>query len=397
MQNQRGLAILAALALGGCNGGDVSPGPSVSDSAESGGTTEAATTSDASTTGDTIATGGGSGETAGLQAEIDCADPPPAAVGAEYDHQLRLVDDGGVSWTWSVTGLPAGMTLDPLTGRLSGAPTEEGNFEIDVTVTHPDGDGTGVCTIDVGAQLAVDFDALGSPCITPDDNLEDFVTGGDGSPLRCATPGGPGEGRIPDGITVDPDSCAAVGTTDDTYGTWAWITQVEQSGLRVSVPYCWTIAEQAAGAYTIVANHSGGTDNALEPAVRTFVPGDPLSFGGSGDPTFYVTQDTALAPMHYHYSFMVAASPFGDCGLDDCYGLDPTDVVRNAADEVIGFSHELYALGGPLGDAFADRPWIFTVRTFYCIADNSVDCNDANSPANGNGELRFSVIYRPEP
>jgi hypothetical protein len=397
-QNQRrSSALSAALALAGCNDADVSPGVSVSESAESGdATTGMPTTTDASTTFDTLMTGGGSGDTAGLAADIDCADPPPAAVGAEYDHQLQLVDDHGVSWTWSVTGLPDGMALAPLTGRLTGAPTEEGSFDIEVSVTNPDGAGMGTCTIDVAAQLAVDFDALGAPCITPDVDLEDFITGGDGSPLRCTTSGGSGEGRIPDGITVDPDSCVAQGTTDDTYGTWAWITQVEQSGLRMPVPFCWTIDEQAPGAYTIVGNHSGGMDNALEPAVRTFVPGDPIAFGGGGDPIFYVTQDTPLNPIHFHFSFNVAASPFGDCGVADCYGLDPTDIVMNMAGERIGFSHELFALGGPLDDAFADRPWVFTVRTFYCIADNTVDCNNDNYLANGNGELRFSAIFFPE-
>lgn len=220
--------------------------------------------------------------------------------------------------------------------------------------------------------------------------------GGDGSPLRCTTPGGMGNGRIPEGITVDPDSCVAEGVTSDTYGTWAFITQVEQSGLRVPVPYCWTVDEQAPGAYTIVVDHSGGTDNALQPAVGSFVVGDPIAFGGGGDPFFRITQDTPLNPIHFHFSFNVASSPFGDCGMDNCYSLDPTDVIMDDDGGRIGFSHELTAFGGPVSEDFAGRPWIFTVRTFYCLADNDVDCNDANHQANGNGELRFSAIYFPE-
>ena len=388
----------AVLVLCACNDTDLSPGVSGSASATGGGsTTGDGTTSDASTTVDTIATGSGSGGTAGLMAEIDCAEPPAAAVGAEYDHQLALVDDQGVSWTWAVAGLPPGMAVAPLTGRITGVPTEEGSFELDVTVTHPDGQGVGTCTIEVGSQLAIDFDALGGPCITPADAIEDFIVGGDGSPLHCTTPPGTGNGRIPDGIAVDPDSCAAEGSTSDSYGTWAWITLVEQSGLRVPVPYCWTVEEQAPGAYTVTGDHSGGTDNALEPAVGTVVPGDPISFGGDGDPIFRVTQATPLNPIHFHFSFSVAASAFGDCGMTDCYGLDPTTVILNASDERIGFSHELTALGGPVAEDFADRPWIFSVRTFYCIADNDVDCNDANYMRNGNGELRFSAIYFPTP
>jgi hypothetical protein len=398
-QVQRKVSFVCVALAVGCNDADPSPGQSISDSAPSGdATTEEPTATDGSTTmgTGTLGSGTGSGGTAGLVAEIDCAEPPAAAVDAEYDHQLALVDDHGVSWTWAVSGLPPGMTLAPLTGRLSGAPTEEGSFEIEVTVSHPEGDGMGTCTIDVAPRLSIDFDALGGPCVTPDVSIEDFVVGGDGSPLHCTTPGGSGEGRLPTGIVVDPDSCAATGTADDDYGTWAWITRVEQSGLRVPVPYCFTIEEQDPGAYTIVGDHSGGTDNALQPAMRTFVPGEPLAFGGDGDPLFVVTQDSALAAIHFHYAFNVAASPFGDCGRSDCFGLDPSVVVMNGDGDRVGFSHELWALGDPPPEELEDRPWVFTLRTFYCISDNETDCNDANYEANGNGELRFSAIFFPE-
>ena len=265
-----------------------------------------------------------------------------------------------------------------------------------ITVTHADGSGTGMCTISVGDELSVDFDALGAPCITEADDINDYLIGGDGSPVTCGTPGGSGEGRIPDGIGVNEDSCAIEGTTDDTYGTWVWITQIRQSGLRVPVPYCYTIDEQNEGAYSVTGSHSGGTDNHLEPAVGTFAPGQPISFGGDGDPLFRVVQETELSPLHFHYSFQIAASPFGDCGLEDCLGLDPTTVVSNMMDENIGFTHELYALGDAVPEEFEDRPWVWTVETFYCLADNNLDCNDDNYLANGNGELRFGVIMLPE-
>jgi hypothetical protein len=390
------LLLLGVLALAACNnGGDVSPGVSAGPEG-TGSTSGGSGSTSGGSTFDTLDTDGGSGGTAGLMPQIDCADPPLAAVGAAYDHELALVDDLGVSWTWSATGLPPGLAMGPLGGDISGSPEEEGDFEVQVTVAHADDTGTTSCTISVGAALSVDLEALGAPCITEDDDVNDFVVGGDGSPLTCSTPGGPGEGRIPDGIGVGEDSCAIEGTTDDAYGTWVWITQLRQSGLRVPVPYCYTIEDQPPGAYTITGSHSGGTDNHLEPAVVTFGPGEPLSYGGDGDPLFSVVQETPLAPLHFHFSFSIAASPFGDCGLDDCFGLTPTTVLTNASDENIGFSHELFALGDTVPREFEDRPWVFTLETFYCLADNGTDCNDDNFLANGNGELRFGVIMVPE-
>ncbi|NLH69043.1 MAG: hypothetical protein GX454_02500 [Brooklawnia sp.] len=61
---------------------------------------------------------------------------PPASVGVEYSHTLAA-SGGHAPYTWEVTGLPAGLSLND--GVISGTPTASGTFEVGVKVTDSDG------------------------------------------------------------------------------------------------------------------------------------------------------------------------------------------------------------------------------------------------------------------
>ena len=63
---------------------------------------------------------------------------PEAMVGAGYS--VSLAGSGGAApYTWSLTGLPAGLTLNPGTGVISGVPTTTGTFTVTVRIADAGG------------------------------------------------------------------------------------------------------------------------------------------------------------------------------------------------------------------------------------------------------------------
>jgi len=59
--------------------------------------------------------------------------PPAAVQGQAYSFQFTATG-GQTPYSWSATGLPAGLTLST-GGLLSGTPTANGSFSVTVTVT----------------------------------------------------------------------------------------------------------------------------------------------------------------------------------------------------------------------------------------------------------------------
>lgn len=57
----------------------------------------------------------------------------PAQVGQPYD-QLLVAQGGSGALTWSATGLPSGLGINPATGQISGIPAVGGDFNVSVLV-----------------------------------------------------------------------------------------------------------------------------------------------------------------------------------------------------------------------------------------------------------------------
>ena len=63
---------------------------------------------------------------------------PPTARAAEVAMPLELgasASGGKAGYTWSASNLPAGLSLDPASGRISGRPSAAGSFPVKLTVT----------------------------------------------------------------------------------------------------------------------------------------------------------------------------------------------------------------------------------------------------------------------
>jgi hypothetical protein len=72
------------------------------------------------------------------------ATPPPEEIPADEPFTWTPQTLGGVGpYTYEITSeqdLPAGLTLDPDTGTISGTPTESGTFVVTITVTDSQGE-----------------------------------------------------------------------------------------------------------------------------------------------------------------------------------------------------------------------------------------------------------------
>src|SRR3954470_17925534 len=61
--------------------------------------------------------------------------PLPTGVSGQYYPGYTFTASGGsATYTWTATGLPSGLTLDPLTAELTGATSAIGTFPINVKV-----------------------------------------------------------------------------------------------------------------------------------------------------------------------------------------------------------------------------------------------------------------------
>ncbi|GGF42590.1 hypothetical protein GCM10011519_15550 [Marmoricola endophyticus] len=75
---------------------------------------------------------------AGRALELVGADLPAGLVGKAYSASLAA-RGGKAPYTWSASGLPGGLTINPSTGTISGTPTAQASAKVTVTVTDSRG------------------------------------------------------------------------------------------------------------------------------------------------------------------------------------------------------------------------------------------------------------------
>ena len=334
--------------------------------------------------------------------DLDCEAFPLGAVGADYDHtpEVSSMDDG--TRTWIAETLPEGLEIDESSGRISGSPTTAGTTSVDFTVMDSSGMAATTCDIVINDALDVDQALVLDEvpfCLRPgEQTLLDLVVDetGDGTPIRCDSDGGTGNGRRPAGISVNAETCAIEGTiTDDRLGTWVFIVRGTQSGAEVFVPYC--VTNDAPGGYDVTVDHSAlsdnGIDSTLVPVFRTFNPDAALAVGTDDDPLFTITSpDDCGASCFFGFAFNINASPFDA----DTFSITNTEIM-SGANGPEGFTHGL-TIGGPqVEEAFRDRPWTVNIALDYCLSDTEGRCDGAqNVRTNGDAGLEFSILMVPE-
>ncbi len=129
----------------------------------------------------------------------------PGTVGSPF--VTYLIAATGLPTTYSATGLPAGLTLDPLTGAINGTPTTSGTSVVTLTATNSAGSSTATLTMTI-APLTV------APVITSPTT----AAGAAGTPLvtyliaATGLPTSYSVSALPAGLTLNPLTGAITGT-----------------------------------------------------------------------------------------------------------------------------------------------------------------------------------------
>lgn len=191
------------------------------------------------------------------QAPVVGADPyTPETALAGRDYAVTLPetlfsDPEGGELTWSVSGLPAGLTFDPDTRTITGVLAGTGQYTVVVTVTDPEGasvsrevileavEPPNTAPVDSGMALTPGVVRVGEPyAYTFPSGL---FTDADGDALTWQIDG------LPDGLTFDPATLTIRGTATAAGSVAVVVSATDASGASISRIITLTVAVAETG------------------------------------------------------------------------------------------------------------------------------------------------------
>lgn len=302
--------------------------------------------------------------------DVDCAALPPVAAGTDVDLRLEItIDDARGPFTVDATTDDPGLTVDPGVLRLHGKPTRAGKLEIPIIVTGDNGlHGRASCRLHVKPRLS--FNPVNACLGLGDDPLLLAAGTGDDAPIVCDAPGGLGNGELPDGFTVDPDTCQVDGDPATLpVGVTGVMVRARQSGAEAWIPYCLTAEAQK---YEFIQLRPQGPTSPSEPVVASFQPDVPIAVQLPG---LRVTAPDLCASdgCAYRYRYAATSSLFDRTDFDE-FVVDMESIIEGG--QTIGYRHGFPVLGGsPVPPELENRTWVYSATIAYCLAPDGTDCN----------------------
>ena len=202
--------------------------------------------------------------------------------------------------TYSATGLPPGLSIDPASGTVSGTPTTAGSYSVTVTASDASGAtdsatfGWGISDNIAVANPGNQTDTSGSAITTV------TVTAMDTSSTATVTLAASG---LPDGLSIDPATGDITGTPTTACACTVTVTASDASSASAMVTFVWTVNntvtpatttdQTSVSGTTISPIDASGTDSSSTTTLGysdngTLPPGlavDPTSGSITGNPT----------------------------------------------------------------------------------------------------------------
>ncbi|HBY63886.1 MAG TPA: hypothetical protein DEH78_29015 [Solibacterales bacterium] len=162
---------------------------------------------------------------------------PPARRGGDFGFLFEGVG-GDPPYRWTMSGAPPGLTIDPLTGRITGSPTRSGVFNITITLTDRGGQTSRTYRLTVDSDLVLGDQTLPPGVLGAAYNATLNRLGGS-APFVFALE----NGALPTGITLQPDGrVTGIPTQSGTFNFSARVDDADSASairayvLTVTVP-----------------------------------------------------------------------------------------------------------------------------------------------------------------
>lgn len=226
------------------------------------------------------------------------------AVGvAEFPFHFRVFTKNQPT-SYAAAGLPAGLSIHPTTGLISGTPTEAGTFEVELSATNAHGTGEADLTLHINAP-AVTITSLTSQTFDATSSLNYQITSNFPATSYAAT-------GLPAGVVLDANTGLITGTPQvsgnfvgNLTATTAYGDATATLTLRIRSVYSWGYLKQSSVPTSLanVRELAGGGQHTL--ALRQ--DGTVVALGANSDQT---TVPAGLADV-----VTVAASSSGSLAL----------------------------------------------------------------------------------
>ncbi|MBA8862429.1 outer membrane autotransporter protein [Ochrobactrum anthropi] len=208
--------------------------------------------------------------------DLDLSVLPTGKVGKDYGPHKLAASGGTAPYTYVVTGLPDGLTASGDT--ISGKPTMDGSFEVEVTATDADGYTVSkkqTVVIEKAFVIDLDLSVLPTGKVGQDYGSHKLAASGGTAPYTYVVTG------LPDGLTASGDTISGTPTTAGSFDVVVTITDADGSTINKTQ----TIVIAAAPSIVIAALPDGEQGQNYGPHQLTATGGTgPYSYAMAGLP-----------------------------------------------------------------------------------------------------------------